>query len=1003
MLALVWHRRVALSHERMADGAEGGSRRSAEAIEAQILRGGGDISTASDPSKLEPVLEELASAIGPGPSGALAQSLWRVAEAHSSRKRGRHCARLALLSLQRIGPAIPASVLDQISKHASDPASPLCLHSIRTLRSANDPSCLFHALRTASSAFASSRSASTPFPPRDLRRAPECGLISPFLRGALACYAASETGALPDDDLLSAALASADGCAASNALAVVERRAKESAPAADRLLQQRVAFARGRLVSREPFATRLDAASNPSKGLNLESRLARCSLARIAGCVIHSREVILSRGAEAGRQTFLDTLKELTQDRHHSVAFAALRALFADGLSSKQQSDAWKSALANNTPMQPIVTSANSAAAFAVELTRHFVRSSSEPSSAEACKCAKIIGRAACAAGSDRELQDELLELARSVLQVLQHPNSSSSLNIRALEALVYLPGATDGRFLSKLVEHLHCNKRTFLKDDVRRVLDALADRIRVRPETGCTSMLEAALCAASRYPSCCDAAGLTSVMEAAIVYGKANGSDHDVLKKLKSLLYGLMTPQHRQEDGLCVSENDKQALQASVGYVLGEHANEMCNELAVNHIDGDEDDHGAAEDRGSSVVLEDRLRAPPSYSQSSAVSPMRGEGADRFSKGANHATTTMDLQRAALTVNPPLSSVINALACACASSGWEVQTVCSEALEKIAIRSAEPLRHVCYQQLRLMVKREAGVAAQAFPALRFLDTIYRSIDQLRHMQRGEAERTDIALWVASRHRVLLQGLESRCKLNHERFLPLGPCSRDAAREAAARIGSHALTEPLPGDVDRLAVLLSGREIDDDGIVDVHIGEIDTAPASSAVDSGHEWDASKGDPFTFAGDSKISDLEANPDRGGSAEPRFVFDDSDGSGFCDDAPSEAHQSSGGGLFASVDDPAGDVFSEYDRGPANSIEGEGDEDSLYGTFGEDELTNVQSGTVLQTYYDAENGIEFEAQTPVDVTGEDEKGEFHHCTDMMMNRGRIPKGLVELSLEP
>ena len=30
-------------HERMADGAEGGSRRSAEAIEAQLLRGGGDI------------------------------------------------------------------------------------------------------------------------------------------------------------------------------------------------------------------------------------------------------------------------------------------------------------------------------------------------------------------------------------------------------------------------------------------------------------------------------------------------------------------------------------------------------------------------------------------------------------------------------------------------------------------------------------------------------------------------------------------------------------------------------------------------------------------------------------------------------------------------------------------------------------------------------------------------------------------------------------------------
>jgi hypothetical protein len=301
------------------------------------------------------------------------------------------------------------------------------------------------------------------------------------------------------------------------------------------------------------------------------------------------------------------------------------------------------------------------------------------------------------------------------------------------------------------------------------------------------------------------------------------------------------------------------------------------------------------------------------------------------------------------------------------------------------------------------MVKREAGVAAQAFPALRFLDAIYRSIDQLRRMQRGEAERADVALWVASRHRVLLQGLESRCKLNHERFLPLGPCSRDAAREAAARIGSHALTEPLPGDVDRLAVLLSGREMDDDGIVDVRVGEIDTAPASSAVDSGHEWDASKGDPFTFAGDNKIPDVEANPDHGGSAGPRFVFDDSDGSGFCDGATSDAHQSFGGGLFARVDDPAGDVFSEYDPGRANSVEGDGDDDSLCGTFCEDELTSVQSGTVLQTYYDAENGIEFEAQTPVDVTGEDEEGEFHHCTDMMMNRGRIPKGLVELSLEP
>lgn len=982
-----------------------------------------------DVAKLESVLDELVCVRASSPSAQLGPRLRRVVEALAPKKRGRRCARLALQCLQRIAPSLPASVR---TSHANDvrEQSVLAFHSMRILRACADPDSLFTALTAAS---ASQKQAhSTSFTSKELKRAPECGLVDAWLRGALACYASGMSDTLPDDDLLSAALCSADGCAAANALKVVERRAASSPAAVERLLQQRVAHTRRWLVSNEPLATRMHAVQNPTKGLNLESKRGRCLLARIAGHVVHSHEVV-SRGVEAGRQTFMDTLKELMQDHESSVALAAVRALFAADGSIATQREAWELAMSSSTPTDPAIASGSTAAAFAAELTRHFVRSSSEPIAAEGCECAKIVGRAACAAGSMTQLRDELLELARSVLQVLQQSNSAHSLHVRALEAMVYLPGATDGRLREKLITNLQGNHKHFLKEDLRRILCAMADRIQVDPEESCKPLLDIVFRIANEYTVLCDAGAFSHMLEEALIVCANINADQAVFERLVSLLYDMMTPQKKQSDGIDVPQNDVHSMQACIGHLLGEYANRICLPAGTSLLDG-----CTTMEDGLQASLDNEIVGRRSHTERDIVTDDMIAGhnhsASTVGERASHKhclhesnvqLTTLEFSRAAAEVNPLLRYVINALACACACCGWEVQVVCTQALEKIAIRSNEPFRFVCYQQLKLMCDRGAGVMSQAYPALSYLDAMYRSIASLR-MKQSEEDEQNIIEWVMERHRVLLHGLQSRCKLDKDRFLPLGSSSRQLVQHAIQRFGKAALTKPRPGDIDHLTSLLNGQNFfkEHQGRRVVWSGFSSNGLQSALMQDNQqhqqqEWlpeqSKEEQDKPTQPIDAKDTATTTAAEDGApdtlheaQATNPFGGDIGDAGKLSDHGTASAETAHADGTESMELDFCNfttDTIDALGSGEEFELDGVEDDDTpIDGMLDErapdlSTSDDIRSGIVMACYYDATSGIEFEEQTPIDVIGEDESGQYYLCQDMFFASACVPKRLVHI----
>lgn len=566
-------------------------------------------------------------------------------------------------------------------------------------------------------------------------------------------------------DILLQALSSSDGAASAEAIAMFEAQARSRPAEVSSLLSDGIREATKHLQARNPKGSRPKGVLG-GRELNVESPFCRESLARLCGRIVHSGSS--SDGPTA--MAFRRALAWLTLDSCRHVALSAIRSLCADpsllGSSydtSKAASEAFVQLSQEDAPSSPDgKRTAKSGLEHLAHLLTEFIRESELPIVAEACLGARALGTARKhAIASGRCMKDDGTAEIEPLAQTLSWRMSGDqrwppSLRGRAHEAMILLhphsgmedPGAA---FLSWMQSPGNKDQSS-----LSRTLNSLAVALRIAPAEH-ASHVQVVLTSLKSKPEWFGPEPLEEVLRAASL----NGDDmaRRAFTSVGNLVFDLMHPRYGFD---APSDEQVKLLTMAVSYI-GEYANFVCAEYAWEWRE---------------------------------ALPRKGD-----------VREGRELTDAAAAINPLMLSIIYTIECASAAGSWEVRLAASVAMEKLAIRSGEPFRFLCREGLRRMLFRKSGVAHAAFSALKFIEAIYAS--QLEFEQLSHDSSDAVLPWVASRHRILLNALCTRCRLPKSLYLPLGPGSRSFVQRAKEAFGEEALTAERDGDSRDVIMLLA--------------------------------------------------------------------------------------------------------------------------------------------------------------------------------------------------